>query len=205
VAPLTVSAVWIYSRLRSLPLASVHQVLVMGTLSTLVQPWACLSLIARPMDIRRLHLFPPFQYLPPLASISYSSQRGLADVDFECPFVGNSLTVDLIYSPSYSSLRYCAQQGLDKGIDEYGCGTNDCLCREDILSSAITAISTEVDGYCTSASADASSAIAAVVGYCSANTYSAVSFSNPPSPTGPTTTSARPGEYIHHFYILTYV
>lgn len=82
------------------------------------------------------------------------------------------------YDPSafsgYGNLRSCAQFCVDpNGISTYnpglvalGCSTNDCICRADILSQAVSAVSTCAVTSCSNGN-DVASATSFMQAYCS--------------------------------------
>lgn len=87
----------------------------------------------------------------------------------------------------YNQLRSCAQQGLDNGVNQFHCNTNDCLCRMDIMASAIMAINATAIAGCTGNMIDATSAMGVYIVYCEANSYTKPSLAatiSVPSPTG---------------------
>jgi len=82
----------------------------------------------------------------------------------------SSSTLTIQYSPSIKFLRSCAVSGLDIALDEQ-CFTDQCVCGLD-LPSVLNAVSTAVDGNCATNRYDATSAMFAVIQYCTVQGYS---------------------------------
>lgn len=91
----------------------------------------------------------------------------------------------------YNQLRSCAQSVVDGVASVINCNANDCLCRSDIMSSAIVAINTSAVGGCSGNMIDATSAMGVYIRYCEANSYTEPAFAASISVLNPV------GEHIH--------
>lgn len=77
-------------------------------------------------------------------------------------------TLSVLNGPGINQLRSCAAMALDLAIDEE-CTTDGCVCQD--LPSILHAVSTGVDGYCSSNKYDATTAMVAVISYCTVHGY----------------------------------
>jgi hypothetical protein len=77
-------------------------------------------------------------------------------------------------APCANQLRSCAYNAFvgNVGIMDFECFTNDCLCRPDMFSSAISVVSTDALARCSNDLGDMSSATSCMISYCVENGYS---------------------------------
>jgi hypothetical protein len=88
-------------------------------------------------------------------------------------FTGNLNQIGLAAAPCANQLRTCAYDAYASNEQiPFGCYTNDCLCRPDMFSSAISAVSIAAFNACGGTLADMSSATQCIISYCVENGYS---------------------------------
>ena len=78
--------------------------------------------------------------------------------------------LSLFNEPGINQLRSCATLGLNSAISGVlFCSTNGCMCQD--LPAILQAVSSVVDGYCSTNSYDATTVMAAVISYCTVHGY----------------------------------
>lgn len=71
---------------------------------------------------------------------------------------GNTVTIiDATSMIGYTQLRSCGQEVINSVVSGLHCATNDCMCRLDIMASAIVAINTSTLSSCSDNAIDATS------------------------------------------------
>lgn len=96
----------------------------------------------------------------------------------------------------YTRLRSCGQEVINSVVSGFQCSTNDCMCRSDIMTSAIAAINVGALDSCSDNAIDATSAMGVYINYCESNNYTPPSFATTifvPKPVGECNSS------FHHF------
>ena len=78
-------------------------------------------------------------------------------------------TIGLYNAPEMNQLRLCARTGLE--LSNTQCTTDSCLCQLQDLPAILQAVSAEVNSQCSSNSYDATTAMYAVISYCTAQGY----------------------------------
>jgi hypothetical protein len=91
--------------------------------------------------------------------------------------LADTLTVTIAAYPDYFNQRPCAGEcleGPDGHYSNLGCSTlveNSCYCRDDLISSMVSSLSSCVSASCSGNSDDVYSATSIYEGYCSSNGY----------------------------------
>jgi ethanolamine transporter EutH len=83
-------------------------------------------------------------------------------------------SIDLFNAPESDQLRSCALDGMMLATQQL-CNLTSCLCQTHGLSLNLKAVSTEVDSQCSNTGYDATSAMYAVIAYCTVRGYTVAS------------------------------